>query len=407
MLRYSYKVKNEKGEERSGVIFAKDKNQAAETLRQRGYFLLAIESKDAEEKEEIAKKDIFSFFSRITLADKLFFTRTLAIMIRTGVPLPRAFEVLSEQTGNKKFKAVLKKISEKIVEGVSVSEALKLYPKIFSDLYIETIKVGEETGKMEESLDILTVQMEREHNLRSQVKSAMIYPIVVLTLGIVILVLMMIFVVPKLLKTFQAMNVELPATTRFFFSLVDFITKRWLLSTFLVLIIVAPIVYLMRSKKGSKFKSYLILKTPKISTISKNTNSALFLRILSSLLSAGVPIVRALEVAAGALSNYYFKESLEKAASIVKKGNKLSEALEPYKNLYPPTVIQMLEVGEETGTTAEVFKKLAEFYEEEVSTSVKRISSVIEPFLIILLGTGVGFFAISMLKPMFSVMTSM
>lgn len=409
MPRYFYKAKNLKGEEESGVLVAQSPSHLAKVLRKKGYFLISAEEEGKEKKRRfgIPKLDFIWKLIGVPLTEKLFFTRNLEVMIRTGVPLPRAFEILSTQAKNKKFKKALKEISTKIIKGENLSDSLSAFPEIFSTLYQETLKVGEETGKLEESLKILANQMEREHSLKSRIKTAMVYPIIVLCMTFVIGVLMMVFAVPKLKIAFEELNVELPLTTRIILSFADFLTKKWPLALFVGAALIFISVLALRGEKGGKFKSKLVLKIPIISKIVRQTNSTLVLRTLSSLLAAGVPIVRSLEVAEGALTNFYFKKSLLEAVKIVEKGEKLSQALRPYENLYSPMVLQMMEVGEETGGTSEVLEKLADFYEEEVALATQKLSVIIEPILIMIIGGIVGFFAVSMMQPMFGIMGEM
>ena len=406
MPRYSYKAKNLKGEEETGVLEAKNSSNLAKILHQKGYFLLSAEEESKEEKKKfnIGKLNIFSKFSKISLSEKLFFTRNLEVMIRTGVPLPRAFEILSGLTKTKKFKTALKKISGEIVKGKSISVSVGYFPEIFPKIYQETLKVGEETGKLGESLDTLARQMEREHGLKSQITTAMVYPMVVLSTAFLIGILMFVFAVPKMKTAFEELNVKLPFTTRAILSFADFLTKKWPITILILIVLVFFLFLVLRGKKGGKIKSKIVLKIPLISKISREMNSALTLRTMSSLLSAGVPIVLALEVASGSLKNFYFREALKNAAKVVEKGKKLSEALEPYQNLFLPMVLEMIKVGEETGETPKVLEKLADYYEEEVTSTTQKLSSVIEPILIIIVGAVVGFFAISMMQPMFSIM---
>ncbi len=411
MPNYFYKAKNLKGKEISGTLEAGNPSQLARSIRKKGYFLISAEvQRETTSKGKKFNSGIIRFFEKfigIPLQERLFFTRNLEVMIKTGTPLPRAFDILAGQTKNKKFKKALSEISRRIIKGEGLSESLGSYPEIFSTLYQETLKMGEETGKLEDSLRILSRQMEREHSLKSKIKTAMVYPIIVLCMTFGIGILMMVFAVPKLKATFEELNVELPFTTRLILSFGDFLVKKWPIAVFLLLGLVFVSILVLRMKGAGKFKSKLVLKLPIISKITKQTNSALALRTLSSLLGAGVPIVRSLEVAAGALTNFYFKKSLKEAAEIVEKGQKISQALQPYENLYSPAVLQMMEVGEETGQTSEVLEKLADFYEEEVTEATQRLSAVIEPILIMIVGGIVGIFAISMMQPIFSVMGGM
>ena len=404
MAVYQYKAKNLKGEEESGVMIADSPSQLAKQLREKGYFLISFQKSSTQKKGLKSLTSFFRKFVRIKLSEKLFFTRNLEVMIRTGVPLPQAFEILAQQVKSEKFKKALREIGENITKGNPLSESLALFPGIFPSIYRETLKVGEETGKIEDSLQILATQMEREYNLKSKVKAAMVYPVMVLSFTFMIGIFMMYFAVPKLKEAFEQLNVELPLTTRTILAFADFLTKKWPLALSLFLGLAVILLVFLKSKKTGRFKSTITLKIPIFSKLVRQTNSALALRTLSSLLKAGVPIVRSLEVASGALNNFYFRKSLKEAAKVVEKGKKLSFALQPYQDLYSPMVLQMIKVGEETGATGEVLTQLAEFYEQEVLTATQKISSVIEPLLIILIGSVVGFFAFSMFQPLFSIM---
>jgi len=409
MPSYSYKAKNLKGEEETGTLEAKNRAQLARILRQKGYFLIEAEEEFGGKKKmfDLGKLNILEKFGGVPLSEKLFFTRNLQIMIKTGVPLPRAFEILANLAKSRKFKDALRKISEGITRGESLSRAVGRFPDIFPNIYQETLKVGEETGKLEDSLDILAQQMEREHDLKSKITTAMIYPIVVLVIAFLIGILMFIFAVPKLKTAFDELGVDLPFTTQIILNVGDFVAEKWPLALLILFILIFVVLAALKTRGGGKFKSKLVLMIPIVSTLSRQINSALTLRTLSAVLSAGVPIVRALDVSAGSLKNYYFKKSLEEASEVVEKGKKLSEALEPYRELYLPMVLEMIKVGEETGETPQVLEKLGDFYEEQLSGTLQKISSLIEPALIIFIGAAVGFFAISMMQPMFSVIGAM
>jgi len=405
MPKFSYKAKNFNGKEENGIMEASDKLRLAKLLKQKGYFLVSAEliTKKTKKSGNKALSFLEGMFG-VPLADKLFFTRNLEVMIKAGVSLPRAFNVLSRQTKSKKFKKALSSIADKIIKGESISDCLGGHPWIFSALYRETMRIGEETGKLEDALHILSIQMEREHKIKSDIASAMVYPAVVLGMAVFIGIFMFLFAVPKLKESFTEMKVVLPITTRAMFDFVDFLIVQWPLAILSLGILITGLLIFIKSKKTVKIKSIILLKIPVIRKITKTANSALTLRTLSSLLAAGVPIVKSLEIASGALSNYYFKMSLVESAKSVEKGGKLSDSLKKYEDIYSPVVMQMMEVGEETGETPQVLAKLADFYEEEVAISTKKLSSVIEPFLILVIGGVVGFFAISMMQPMFSMM---
>jgi len=326
-------------------------------------------------------------------------------MVKTGVSLVRAFEILSQQTNSNKFKKVLMDIASKINKGESMSAALGRYPEIFPTIFQETIRVGEETGRMENALLTLSSQIEKENNLKSKIKSAMVYPIMVLIMAFGIGVFMMIFAVPKIKASFVELGVQLPITTKIILGTADVLTKYWIFAALIFICLAVGLIFFAKTGKGGKIKSWLWLHIPIISKLSRETNSALTLITLSSLLKSGVPIVRALTIASGSLGNFYFRNALKKSAENVEKGSKLSSALKSYQDIFSPMVTQMIEVGEETGETSDILEKLAEFLEQEVSASTLRLSSVIEPILIMCVGGVVGFFAVSMMQPMFSIMS--
>jgi len=399
--KYFYTVKTPEGESKTGTLEAKDVYQLAKVLRQEGLILIR-----AELEEKPTKKILWGpLLSRsVPLIEKIFFTRNLQVMISAGLPLPRAIEILAGQAKNKKFKIALLNIKEEITKGKSFSESLTSYPDIFPELFQSMIKVGEETGTLEEVLKTLALQMEREQDLKSKVKGAMIYPAVIICTMIGIGVLMLVMVVPKLAETFEELEIELPLTTKIVIYFANFLAQRWYLVIFFLFFLILLFFQISKSRQGKKIIDKITLKIPIISPIIRNTNSAYTIRTLSSLISAGVSLPKSLEITSRTLGNVYYRMALTEAAEKVRKGEKLSEVLKPHENIYPKAVIQMIAVGEETGETSSVLVRLADFFEEEVSNATKNLASVIEPVLMIIVGAAVGFFAVSMIQPMYSML---
>jgi len=402
MPRYSYTAKSLKGDEKSETIEAKDLHQLVQLLHQEGLVLVKAEVVGAPKKK--GKGFSLPFFSRVSLAEKMFFTRNLQVMISAGLPLPRAFQTLISQAKSKKFAVALTKIQEEIGKGQSFSESLSKYPDIFSDLFQNMIKVGEEGGSLEQSLKTLALQMEREHNLKSKIQGAMIYPAVVITAMMGVGVIMLIMVVPQLAATFKDLNAELPLTTKMVIGLAEFITKRWYFAIISFFLLIFASWRAVKTDLGKRLLDLFFLKAPIISSIVRNANSAFAVRTLSSLISAGVSLPKSLEITSNTVGNIYFKKAISQAVEKVGKGEKLSEALRPYENVIPSTVIQMISVGEETGETSNILAKLADFYEEETENKTKNLVSAIEPILMLVIGAVVGFFAISMVQPMYSML---
>ncbi|OGZ17278.1 MAG: hypothetical protein A2Z78_01505 [Candidatus Nealsonbacteria bacterium RBG_13_36_15] len=402
MPQYFYTAKSFKGELETGTLEAKDKKELSKILHQKGYVLIGVEleTEDKKRKFEIS----LPFFGRVSLTEKMMFTRNLQVMISAGVSLPRSLSILSEQSKNKIFKKVLNEIGEMVNKGDSFSDSLKKYPDTFSELFVNMVKVGEESGTLEEVLKNLTFQMERDYELKSKIVGAMIYPAVIICAMIGIGTLMLIMVIPQLAETFRELEVDLPPTTRFVIGLGEFLATFWYLVIILIIVLSFLFRRSLKTRGGKRVFDKITLKIPIISPIVKKTNSAQTLRTLSSLIVSGIPIVHALEIVSGSLGNIYFKEAIAQSIEKVQKGEKLSLALRPYQSLYPLMVIQMIEIGEETGQTSEILAKLANFYEEEVTNATKNLSAIIEPVLMLLIGGAVGFFAISMIQPIYSML---
>ena len=403
MAKFFYEARSLKGEPKSGILEAKDKHELARNLRQEGYLLISATL----EGEEIKKRKFeiaIPFLSRVGLKEKMFFTRNLRVMIASGLPLPRSLKILSEQTKNQKFREAIRDVDEQITKGESFSQALSRHSDIFSELFQNMIKVGEEAGTLEEVLKVLTEQMERENEMKSKIMGAMIYPAVIVAAMTGIGILMLIMVVPKLAETFKELNIELPPTTKLVIFLGTFLAEKWYLMILIIIVFLILFRMALRTKAGKNLIDGLTLRLPIISPIIKKTNSASTTRTLSSLIVAGVPIVRSLEIISRSLGNIYFRKAMQDAAEKVRKGEKLFEALKPYQNLYPLLVLQMIEIGEETGETSTILSKLADFYEEEVTNTTKNLTAIIEPVLMLFIGGVVGFFAISMVQPMYSML---
>ena len=405
MPTYFYTAIAGTGEKVSGSEVAQDERSLARILQGKGYLLTTA-------KTEQAKKRLFSSSSLlgklrpVSLGDKLLFIRNLQVMVSAGIPLPRALDILSAQARNGNFRKILLDVKQKVVEGQSLSEAMREHPVVFSELFTNMIKVGEESGTLEQVLGQLTLQLERLHELRSKVVGALIYPAIVIVAMIGVGTLMLILVVPKLADTFQELEVPLPLTTRIVIGVGTFLAERWYIAFPAMLALLAVAFRLIKTKPGRRILHRFLLKTPVFGNIIRKTNSALMTRTLSSLIASGVPIVRSLEITSQVVGNVYFQDSLSACAQNVGKGGKLSSSLKEYEHLYPIVVVQMVEVGEETGETGHILGKLAEFYEEEVGQITKNLTSIIEPILMLAVGVAVGFFAISMIQPMYGMLSA-
>lgn len=404
MPPYLYTAKNKQGENQTGRLAAENKHKLAGLLRQKGLILISAQGIEEETNKESLFNKISQKLGHISLVEKMVFTRHLGVMNKAGLPLNQSLYVLAQQTKNAKFAKIINQIETEIRRGQSFSDTLSKHPKIFNRLYVSMIQVAEASGKLDEVLEILAEQMRKNHELIKRVRGAMLYPAVIIAAMIGIGILMMIMVVPKLTAIFDELEVELPLSTRIIIGLSNFLQGH-LIWSFLILI--ASILLIRLILKNLKVKrllhqSYIYL--PILGSLVQKINSARFARTFSSLIASGVPIVKALQIVSQTLSNLKFRESLEEAAEKVQKGQDLSQLLAKYENLYLPMVIQMIKVGEKTGRLTEILTTLAEFYEGEIDSTTKNLSSIIEPVIMIIIGAAVGFFAVSMIQPMYSMM---
>jgi len=404
---FIYTAKSQDNAEKSGAIEAVSEHELAMQLRQEGFFLTSARLAGVAEHKGQFWKNILNIFNHVSLAEKMIFAKHLSTMVKAGLPLNKSLRILSEQTKNQYFKKVLTDVEEGITKGQSFSDSLQNYSNVFSVVFISMVRVGETAGNLEEILKNLSLQMEKDHELRSRVRGAMVYPGVILSVMVAIGILMMIMVVPKLSSVFLEMGIELPVTTRAVISVSQFLSTHSIIGIFGIFIFIFLFRLLLKTTAGKKSLDTVVLRMPPFSQFSRKINSARFARNFSSLIEAGVPIYNALQIVSNTMSNSFFKECLAETSQQIQKGETLSNILKRHSNLFPIMVVQMIEVGETTGSLAEVLKNLAEFYENEVNNATKNLSSVIEPVLMVIIGVAVGFFAISMIQPMYSMIGQM
>ncbi len=401
-MKFNYKAITKEGKRENGTAEAKDKFELSRHLKSEGLILVSAEN--VSEKAFFNMSAINAFLSSVKTQEKFIFARNLAAMLDAGLSLSRSIGILERQTKNEKFKKIIRKINDDIEKGSSLSESVKKFPKIFPPLFSSMVKAGEESGGLVESLRVVADQMEKNYTMRKKIKGALLYPSIIIFAMVVVGVLMLMFVVPTLTSTFKELGVELPTSTQAIVSLSDFLVtyKLWLLPGFIVLIIL--LIMFFKTKRGGRILDFSFLKIPVIGELVKKTNSAYTTRTLSSLLSAGVDIVEALEITRDVVQNSYYKEVIESARLKIQKGSPLSASFIEAEHLYPILVGEIMEVGEETGKLSDMILEVAIFYEREVDEATKNMTTIIEPFLMIIVGVVVGFFAIAMISPTYSLM---
>lgn len=358
-------------------------------------------------KQENIKPKFFSKFGRtkrVKLKDLAVFTRQLSTMVNAGVPLNHALSTLQSQTKNKYFQSVITDTSKEIEGGMPLADAFGKYPNVFSDVYVNMVRAGEAGGILDEILKRLASQIERDASIRKRVRSAMAYPVVILSITVVAFFGIMIFIIPKLgaiIKEIGGEDAQLPVYTRALLAISGFLQHYAIIIIALFALIVFAIHRYIRTPKGKHQYHSLLLKVPVFNTIIIKMAIARFSRIFASLMSSGVGVLDALDVTGRAIGNVVIEDELKEAAKEVKNGKQLSVPLGKSKH-FPPIVSQMLAVGEESGQIDTILVKVADFYEEEVETTIDSLSSIIEPIMIIVLGSVVGLIAASVMGPIAS-----
>lgn len=328
--------------------------------------------------------------------------KNLSAMLAAGLSISRALSIIERQSSNKNLRKVATGLSESIKKGSSFHEALALYPNVFSELFVAMARAGEESGSLSASLLVVGTQMERSEELSRKIKGAMIYPAIVVTAIVIVTILMLIYVVPTLTKTFTELGVQVPFATRVIVAISNFMVANILLMMSVIIVVIAGGYFFVKSKFGSFLVLNTVLRLPVVGEIARETYTARAARTMSSLLSSGVPVLNALNITKDVVHAEVFADVITEAGIRVKKGEPLSSAFAEKTSLYPIQMSDMLAVGEETGKVAEMLKQIAEFYETDVSDRTKDLSTIIEPVLMLFIGVVVGVFAVSMIAPIYS-----
>jgi type IV pilus assembly protein PilC len=401
-MNFSYKAKTKDGVIIEDVMESHDKFSLLREHKSRGSTILSIKEK---KNNSFDLNKVFQrFFGGISVQEQIIFTKNLSGMLKAGLSLSRAISVLQKQTKNQKYNQILTALNSEIDAGGTLSSGLAKFPNIFSKLFVSMTRAGEESGNLAVSLAEIGTNLEKSHSLSKKIKGALIYPGVILSAMILIGILMFAFVVPTLAKTFKDVGAELPGSTKFIIMLGDFFSNYLILSLVGVVVIITGSIFLFRAKFMAKYVDFAILKIPTIGEMAKQLNTARTTRSLASLLISGVPILRAIEITEDVVQNFYFKKILNEAKISIEKGSFLSEIFKENPNFYPIMMSEMVQVGEETGKLSDMLLQIAVFYEEEIDSKTKNLSTIIEPFLMVIIGAAVGFFAISIVSPIYKVM---
>lgn len=402
MAHFIFKAKKASGEIHKSEMDAKDRYDLYRMIKETGEEVIDVREKGS---GSLSFKKInisLPFLHSIKSQDKITFARNLGAMLKAGLALSKALFVMEKQAKNKELKRILISLQKSISEGKTLSESMTSFRNVFSQLFISMVSAGEQSGTLAEALRVIGLQMDKTYSLQRKIRGAMMYPAVILFAMVLIAILMLTYIVPTLMKTFSELNVALPASTRFVMSVSNLIVNHGILVFSIVLIIVGLITMWSKKMSGKKVIHYFILKIPIIGNLIKEVNTARTARTLSSLLNSGVDMVESVKITKDVLQNIYYKSILEKAGEEITKGEPMSKVFTENDKLYPLFLGEMMNVGEETGKIGEMLLSVAVFYEEDVEQKTKDMSTIIEPFLMIAIAAVVGFFAVAMISPMYS-----
>ena len=404
MPKFTYTGKDAEGVAVERTVEAADRFAVYAVARTDGHTVSKVAAASSFSLNNLLNLEKINYkLSRVKADELVMVTRNLGSMITAGLTVSRALDVIKRQTKNPRLRGVVSSMVEDINKGDSFHDALKKFPKVFNDLYTAMVRAGEESGNLAETLQTLAVQMDRTNTLKKKIKGAMIYPSIVICVMVVIGILMMLFVMPQITGVFENMETELPPTTQFLIGMSNFLVNYTFIAISGLLAMVGMFVYALKTTYGKIATSRIIPKLPVIGNLAKETNAARTARTLSSLLNSGVDVLQAIEITEEVLQNVYYKKILAEAALRVEKGTALSEVFIERDDLYPILVGEMILVGEETGQIAGMLGELALFYENEVERKTKDLSTIIEPLLMVVIGVSVGFFALALIAPIYSI----
>jgi len=396
-MKYNYQARSKEGKIEMGTVEASTKESAAALLQKYNIFVTSL-------KEESRQSPFFkklTLIKKISKKDLAIFSRQLAVMLESRVPVTQSLAGLAAQTSKESFKEKILKISQLVDEGNSLSEAFSHYPEIFGPFYISLIRTGEASGKISESLYFLSDHLEREHDIESQIKGAMIYPIFVVSVLLVVMTIVMFVVMPKISDLIKETAVKPPIFTVMMLGFYDFLSHYGWIVMLGFFVLVGFLIYYFRTPKGKRVYDKFSLKFPIVGDFFKKIYLIRFTESLATLISAGLTINSALKITKETITNYVYKEIVSETEKGVSQGEKLSSVLIKHPEHVPPFVVQMVEVGEQTGKLDKNLMEVVNFYQKEVKRAVDTFVAMLEPILIIFLGAIVALLAISVLAPLY------
>jgi type IV pilus assembly protein PilC len=410
MPDYKYTAIDRTGSQTSGRIEAANDEQARQKLMAKGLMVTTLASDAGAAKPAAASaapaKPGFSFGAKVTQNDVTIMTRQLATLITAGLPLLRALELITKQERNPAFKTILGNVAESVSQGNNLSEALQAHPKVFDRLFVNMIRAGEAGGVLDKVLDRLAKFREKAERIQKKVKSAMVYPGVVMSVAIIIVYILMVKVVPSFQKLLDGQKTQMPPLTQFVVGISKFLTEYWWATPILIFGAYFGLKTWLATEKGKELFDRIIFRLPKVGGFIQIVSVSRFARTFGTLMASGVPILQSITITRDTLDNVVIAKSLERVHDRVRDGEPLSVPLEQ-SGVFPQMVTSMIQVGEETGQLPEMLNRVADIYDEEVDNAVTALTSIIEPVLIVFLAVVVGTIVLAMFLPLIALITKM
>jgi type IV pilus assembly protein PilC len=397
-MKYKYKARNQAGVLQEGMVEASTTANASTLLQRHNLVVVALEA----QKENNPLESLSRLWEGVSGKEFVIFSRQMAVMVEAKVPLLAALQGIIEQTENLYFAGILSAVLADVDEGKSFSESLRRHPEVFSDLYINMVQSGEISGNLQQSLESLADNIEKNYILTQKIKGVLYYPAFILTAFFAVGFLMITFVIPKLTEMLKETNAVLPITTRILIWMGDFMQHYWWAVLIIVIAAISGLIYYIRTDDGKKEFDIISLKVPLVGKVLKFVYLARFAENLSTLVRSGIPIVSALQITGRVVGNIVYEKHIAEAADKVKTGGSMSEVLKEKKD-FPAIMTQMIKVGEDTGKLDTTLDTMAKFYSREADQIVSNLSAIIEPVLIVILGVGVGVLVFSIIIPIYNI----
>ncbi|MFA5106779.1 MAG: type II secretion system F family protein [Patescibacteria group bacterium] len=397
MAIFDYRAKDYQGNTVSGVIEAPTENVAAELLTERRYIILNL----APRRKAVLFQSSLGFLNRVPMREVVIFSRQLAVMINTAVPIVQALRILVKQTKTVAFKIIISEIADEVDGGAKLSTALSRYPQVYSEFFVHMIRSGETTGKLDETLNYLADQLEKDYDLNSRIKGAMIYPAFILTAIVGVGVVMMIYVIPKLTSVLEDSGTKLPWSTKLMINMSKFLKQDWWL---LILILIGlGFLYrvITRTSAGRRQLDAMKIRMPIFGNLFQKIYLTRFTRSIATLIMGGIPLSRTLEIVADIVGNSVYKELTLDTIAVIEDGSSIATLFAKSRDV-PPMLTQMMTVGEQTGKLDVILSKLSDFYSKEVDNLIRNLVSLMEPVIMLLLAVGVAVLVMAILLPMYN-----